>query len=238
MNPPLFIPYTAGVSGKLASINLQDISRVETRVGGASIITRSGQSIPARDTEATIKTAIDAVVAAALAAGSGVVAATTLSSGISELATAAETTAGSDAVRTITPDALAHSNFGRRVILLPVSDPNGSALTTGDGKNYFRVPAELNGYNLVDVAASVDTTSSSGLPTFQLRRKRSGSDADMLSTKVSIDASETDSTTAATPRVIDLSNDDVATADRIYADCDVAGTGVKGAAITMSFQLP
>lgn len=124
------------------------------------------------------------------------------------------------------------------VISVLVTDPNGSAITTGDGKGYYRVPASLNGFNLAAVAGSVDTASSSGIPTFQLRRKRSGSDVDMLSTKLTIDASETDSSTATTAAVIDTTNDDVATADRIYFDFDVAGTGTKGVMIEMTFRAP
>lgn len=118
-------------------------------------------------------------------------------------------------------------------------DLDTTAMTTGDGKGmYFRVPSKLDGSNLVGVAAACNTASSSGIPTFQLRRKRSGSDVDMLSTKVTIDATETDSADAVAPAVINTSNDDVATGDRIYFDCDVAGTGTEGVAIEMTFQLP
>ncbi len=113
-----------------------------------------------------------------------------------------------------------------------------TALTTGEGKAYFRVPALLNGWNLSGVAMSVDTVSSSGIPTFGIRRKRAGSDVEMLSTLLTVDASETDSSTAAAAAVIDLANDDVNTADRIYFDCDVAGTGTKGVLIEMNFQKP
>jgi hypothetical protein len=129
------------------------------------------------------------------------------------------------------------NNFVGKVVSVLVTDPNGSALTTGDGKAYFRVPALLNGWNLSGVAMAVDTVSSSGIPTFQLRRKRSGSDVDMLSTKVTVDVSETDSSTGSAA-IIDGANDDVATADRIYFDCDVAGTGTKGVTIEMTFQKP
>lgn len=126
----------------------------------------------------------------------------------------------------------------KETIIAQVTDPNGSAITTGDGKGYVRIPSILNGFNLTACAASLSTVSSSGIPTFQLRRKRSGSDVDMLSTKLTIDASELDSSTATTAAVIDTSNDDVATADQIYFDFDVAGTGAKGVIITMTFELP
>lgn len=125
----------------------------------------------------------------------------------------------------------------KAVITLAVTDPNGSALTTGDGKMLWRVPSLLDGYDLSGVAGCLGTVSSSGIPTIQLRRKRSGSDVDMLSTKLTIDANETDSSTAATAAVIDTSNDDVATGDQIYIDCDVAGTGAKGLVVELEFKV-
>lgn len=132
----------------------------------------------------------------------------------------------------------AEGNYLSKQIYVDIGTPDGAAITTGDGKAYYRVPAEINGYNLVDVDMSVDTASSSGIPTFQLRRKRAGADVDMLSTSITVDATETDSSTAAVPRVINTTNDDVATADRIYFDCDVAGTGTKAPAFTLMFQHP
>ena len=151
-------------------------------------------------------------------------------------ASRSETTAGSSTTKAVNPDGLAHSAYGRVVVQLAVSDPNGAALTTGDGKAYFRVPSTLNGYNLIEVAAQVSTVSSSGLPTIQIRNVTDS--VDMLSTKITIDASEKDSSTAATPAVIDTSVDDVATADQLAIDVDVAGTGTKGLLVEMHFQLP
>lgn len=165
-------------------------------------------------------------------------AASDTATGVVELATVSETSTGTDAARAVTPDGLAGSIFGTQVISFAVSDPNGSAITTGDGKGYFRVPSTLNGMDLVGVAGSLDTVSSSGIPTVQLRRKRSGSDVDMLSTKLTIDANETDSSTAAAAAAINTSNDDVQTGDRIYFDIDVAGTGAKGLTVEMQFRLP
>lgn len=163
--------------------------------------------------------------------------------GVVELATAAETTTGTDATRAVTPDGLAGSDYGKREVCILVSDPQGSAITTGDGKAVFTVPASFNGYNLVTVAMSVSTVSSSGIPTVQLRRSRRASnttrtDADMLSTKLTVDASEFSSVDAAAAAVIDTANDDVNTGDMIFIDIDVAGTGTKGLQVVMTFQLP
>jgi len=164
--------------------------------------------------------------------------ATTSLAGKVELATTNETTTGTDTVRAVTPRGLSQSVYGAKTCSILVSDPNGAAITTGDGKAYVRIPAYLEGMNLVDVDASLSTESSSGAVTVQIRRKRSGSSVDMLSTPITIDASETDSQTAATAWVINTSNDDVSETDQIYIDIDGAGTGAKGLCVTLTFVIP
>jgi hypothetical protein len=169
--------------------------------------------------------------------------ASTTAQGVAELATTAETTAGTDTGRVVTPDGLAGSIFGTKSFSVLVSDPNGDALTTGDSKVAILIPPELNGMDLVSVGAGVTTVSSSGIPTVQLRRNRRASattrtDADMLSTKLTVDASEFSSVDAAAAAVINTSNDDVQTGDQIHIDVDVAGTGVKGLTVALSFRLP
>lgn len=171
-------------------------------------------------------------------------AATTSAQGASELAIASEVTTGSDATRAVTPDALRGSDAGKRFATLVCVGTN-TALTTGDGKGEvcFRVPSEMNGWNLVGASARLGDDSSSGTPTFQVRRQRltsatATSDADMLSTAITVDATEFDSKDATTPAVINASNDDVNTGDAIFADCDTAGTGTKGMIIQLVFQKP
>ena len=94
----------------------------------------------------------------------------------------------------------------------------------------------MNGMNLVKAHAMVSTVSSSGTPTIQIRNVTDS--VDMLSTRITIDASEYTSYTAATAPVIDTTKDDVATGDRIAIDVDVAGTGAKGLTIYLAFRLP
>lgn len=160
-----------------------------------------------------------------------------------ELATIAETNTGTDASRALTPDGLAGSNFGTRVAPIEVFG-YAEAVTTGDGKRFFRIPAELNGMNLVSVGADVVVTSSSGLPTIQIARGRQSnptsahSFVDMLSTRITIDVGQYDSKDATTPAVIDGSNDDVATGDILRIDYDVSGTGTIGTGVTLGFRLP
>lgn len=136
----------------------------------------------------------------------------------------------------LAPTATYLIGLAKQVVTILVSDPGGSAISTGDGKAYYRVPSTMNGYNLVSVAASLTTASSSGIPTVQIANVTQA--ADMLSTKLTIDANETDSSTAATAAVIDTGNDDVATGDQLRIDIDVAGTGAKGLIVEMQFQLP
>ena len=112
--------------------------------------------------------------------------------------------------------------------------PDDETLYVADGVTHFAVPIELNGMDLVSVGAHVYTTSSSGTPTFQIHNLTDA--VDMLSTRITIDATEKDSATAATPPVINTSNDDVATGDEIRLDCDVAGTGTNGMEIRMGFK--
>lgn len=158
-------------------------------------------------------------------------------------ATISETNTGTSTTKGVTPDGLAGSNFGIKEISIPVVAA-GTALTTGDGKAYFRVPSSLNGMNLVNASAAVTTTSSSGTPTVQIARGRQASATtahayvDMLSTLITIDATEYDSKDATTAAVINASNDDVATGDLIRVDVDVAGTGTAGLYVTLNFQLP
>lgn len=94
-----------------------------------------------------------------------------------------------------------------------------TTLTTGTAKRTFRMPYALT---LTSVRASVSTVSSSGTPTVDINEGGST----ILSTKLTIDANEYTSTTAATAAVIS----DSALADdaEMTIDVDVAGTGAKG----------
>lgn len=172
------------------------------------------------------------------------IAASATAAGVSELAIASEVNTGSDATRSITPDALAGSNLGMARMGAAVVAATDTVVT-GDGKFYFPpIPASINGMNLVSVIISVFAKSTSGTPTVQVARGRQANAtsahtfADTLSTRVTIDANEYCSTSAATAAVIDTSNDDMATGDILRVDVDTAGTGTTGLFITMEFQLP
>lgn len=151
-------------------------------------------------------------------------------------ATVAELEAGTAAGKVVSPDVLAGSNFGERVVQFVVVD-FATATSTGDGKYYFHVPSALNGMNLVEVHAEVITAGTTGTTDIQLHEVVGA--VDMLSTKLTIDSGETGSDTAATPAVINTSNDDVATNDLIRVDIDaVSTTPATGLIVTLTFRLP
>lgn len=122
---------------------------------------------------------------------------------------------------------------GNQVVTLLISDPNGDPITTGDGKLYYRVPSTLDGMDLVAVAAAVTTVSSSGAVSVDLYNDTQA--LDMLTTNVTIDASEKDSKDATTPAAINASNSMVATGDQIRIDIDSAGSGAKGLIVELQF---
>ena len=97
-----------------------------------------------------------------------------------------------------------------------------TALTTGTAKVTFRMPF---GFTLTGVRASVTTAPTGSVLTVDINEGGSS----ILSTKLTIDASEKTSTTAATPAVIS----DTALADdaEITIDIDTVGSTVAGAGL-------
>ena len=103
-------------------------------------------------------------------------------------------------------------------IILALGDET-TAISTGTSKVTFRMPYA---FALTAVRASVNTVSSSGVVTVDINE----GGTTILSTKLTIDASEKTSTTAATPAVISDAN--LADDAEITLDIDTAGTGAKG----------
>ena len=99
----------------------------------------------------------------------------------------------------------------------------------------FTIPPTFDGWNLIDAIASVTDKGITGTTDVQVRRRRAGSDADMLSTKITIG----DEFFAA-DGVINESNDDVNTGDQIYVDVDAihSGTAPNGLSVNLVFRLP
>jgi hypothetical protein len=137
---------------------------------------------------------------------------------------------------------IASKTLLRKVVSLKVT-ADADPLVAGDGAMYFTCPAELNGMNLVAVAAST-IVAGTGVTIQIARGRRSAANgalsfADMLSTAITIDTGEYDSANAATAAVIDTANDDIVVStyvDVLRVDVDAAtGSGLE---IRMSFQTP
>jgi len=113
----------------------------------------------------------------------------------------------------------------------------GTDCETGDGASYVHIPAAYSGMNLVEVHAETITAGTTGTMDIQIHNVTQT--ADMLSTKITLDSTESGSDTAATPAVIDTSNDDVTVNDMLRIDVDaVQTTAAKGLLVTMGFRLP
>jgi hypothetical protein len=102
-----------------------------------------------------------------------------------------------------------------------------TAITAGTAKVTMRVPYACT---LTRVRASLTTASTSGIPTVDINE----GGATVLSTKLTIDANELTSTTAATAAVI--SDSTLADDAELTFDIDVAGTGAKGLKVAITLQ--
>ena len=120
----------------------------------------------------------------------------------------------------------------RTVIVKCVAD--GIAPATGDGITHFTIPSTMDGKNLFSAQAHVYTVGTGGsITNVQIYNSTTG--YDMLSTPVTIDLSENDSSTAATPPVVG-SNNAVSTGDVIRIDVDAVATNTKGLEVRMVFS--
>jgi len=118
-------------------------------------------------------------------------------------------------------------------VTLKVID-DATSLSTGDGQTTFVIPVELDGKRLVRVGAHVFTVSSSGTPEVQIHNATKS--LDMLSTTLTIDVSEKDSSTASVSAVIDNTKNQVNEGDEIRIDVDTAGTSTAGLEVRLSFR--
>jgi hypothetical protein len=110
-------------------------------------------------------------------------------------------------------------------------------VTTGDDKRRFVVTDDLGGTSLRSVHATITTVSSSGVVTVQIHNLTNTDD--LLTTKTTIDASETTSYSAATPHVVDDTGTPpvnfITRGDVLRVDVDTAGTGAKGLEVLLEF---
>ena len=138
-----------------------------------------------------------------------------------------------DAASNTTKKILAsNSSFIERAMALKAI-PDTIEVYTGDGIARMVIPSTLDGLSLNSIAAHVFTVGSSGTTTVMLHNETDA--VDMLTTVISIEASESDSSTSGTQPVISSSNT-VATADVLRFDVDSISSGAKGLEIRMTFK--
>ena len=144
--------------------------------------------------------------------------------------------AAAAAVKKITP---INSVFFNRTVIIKVL-PDSIPTYVGNGISAFTIPLALNGLVLSatagDLGAHVYTAGVTGTTDIMLHNLTQA--VDMLTTAITIDSGETDSSTAATAPVVDGSNNTVATADVIRFDIDAvsSGTAANGLEIRMQFK--
>lgn len=120
---------------------------------------------------------------------------------------------------------LFQSYVNRRMLRIEVGDET-TAITTGNGKKTFRMPYAMK---LTDVRASLNVVSSVGIPTVDINVNG----VTLLTTKLTIDATEKTSKTAAIKYVFDATKIILADDAEITIDIDVAGTGAAGLKVTL-----
>lgn len=111
---------------------------------------------------------------------------------------------------------------------------SGTTVSTGEGTIGFCVPVSMNGLNLSAATAAVATAgATSGTTDVAIRRKRSGSDVEMLTAAITLATA----TYTASNGTIGNSNKNVATGDLIFIDVDaVNGTAPVGLSVALTFS--
>lgn len=226
-----------GDSPQFAGVNVGHATDTTITRVSAGVIAVEGTNVQLEPSEGGFadgdKTKLDAITGTNT--GDEPSASTTVE-GVVELATTAETDTGTDTGRAVTPDGLAGSYAGTKSVVVQ-AEAMATDLAVGDDLATFYIPGSVGGMNLVGVHAYVDTAGTTGTTDIQIHNETQA--ADMLTTKITIDSTETSSRTAATAPVIDTANDDVAAGDKIRIDVDaVSTTAPKGLFVELEFRLP
>jgi len=124
--------------------------------------------------------------------------------------------------------------FYRTIIIKAIPDADDTYV--GDGITAVTIPATFDGLNLYSIGGHVYTAGTGATTDVQLHNLTTA--ADVLSTKLTIDATELDSSTAATPVVINTGVNGVSTATVLRIDIDqiASSSAAKGLEIRMEFR--
>jgi hypothetical protein len=145
------------------------------------------------------------------------------------LATDTQISAGTTGDLFMTPGPFSTSRWAVKEFSFPVFDAD-EEVAIGDGVKMIGVPSSLNGLNIKIVRAYVYTQGATNSTDIQIRRRRAGSNVDVLSTKITIGAEY-----SAADGVINASNDDLATGDVLLIDVDAVQT-TKPLGLTITLE--
>jgi len=110
--------------------------------------------------------------------------------------------------------------FNRTLIIKVIADTLPTYV--GNGIARLTCPSDLNSLVLSSVGAHVYTAGTTGLTTIKIYNETDG--VHMLTTPMTIDSSEVDTSTAATSAVIDTDNNDISTANVLRFDITTIST--------------
>ena len=204
---------TSAVSHNAGAVFQHGVSARDFDEANAHVNTTSGNphSVTAADVGAVANSLVTAKGQVIGASASGTPAAVPAASGNGQRL---ESASGEASGLKFAPDPV--------VLAVAVSDET-TAITTGTAKVTFRMPFAMT---VTAVRASLATASTSGNPTFDINE---GGTSILGANKLSIDANEKTSTTAAT--ATSISDSALADDAEITIDIDTAGTGAKGAKV-------
>jgi len=111
---------------------------------------------------------------------------------------------------------------------------DGEPIAAGNNKLVIAIPPDFDGTSLVDADAYITTVDPTDTIVVQLRNI-TNSNVDMLSTRITIDPTETTSYTATIQPVINTANDNVSTGNLIAVDVDIGSATAMGLGVVMRF---
>ncbi len=146
-------------------------------------------------------------------------------------ASIAETNAGIETTKKVTPDGLAGSYAGTKSLSI-VAVEQATDVTTG-AKMQFVLPPALDGMNLIYANGWVNTAGTTNATTVHIYSLTKA--VNLLSSPISVASGET----IGTPGTIDLSHDDVAGGDVLRVDVvSESTTPAKGLMVVLEFRKP
>lgn len=163
----LFLTYVNDVSGSSATENLSKIDTFAGETSASMTAVKSGSFVvlslnPTLPNEWLLSAGSGITIAQNINGSSILINSTGMT-----VASASTITAGTNNTEAVSASGLAQSNYGKRIVVVPL---NTSASLAGTEFNYVRIPAIMNGWVLVAGEASVSASCTTGSPTFGVSR--------------------------------------------------------------------